>query len=142
MLTVVRQVSGLQELGGEGAVGVLVRFLVARLSVLPVAASQRPLLGGAGRDLRAAAVQEQQQQVQQPPRGGQHLHAGPEKDESDSAGRERAGFKEGLPQRWRIWPFLRAGHRSSRTEPPRILIACLLVHSEETGGVLPRWQRD
>lgn len=61
MLTVLRQVSGLQELGGKGAVRVLVRLLVARLPVFPVAASKGSLLGGAGRDLPASALDEQHQ---------------------------------------------------------------------------------
>lgn len=58
-LTVIGQVSGLQELGGEGAVGVLVRLLVARFPVLPVAAPKRSFFGGARRDPPPSAVDEQ-----------------------------------------------------------------------------------
>lgn len=137
MLTVIRQVSGLQELGGKGAVGVLVRLLVPRLPVFPMAASKRSLLGGAGRDLPASALDEQHQQVNKLPQGN-HLRKGPKKDNADLKRPERVGFKKTLPQRLGIWAFLRVCHRGSKAEHLRILIACLHVHSEETGGILHR----
>lgn len=68
ILTVVGQISGLQELRGERAVGVLVRLLVARLSVLSVAASKRTFLGGARRDPPPSAVDEQRRQLRQTPK--------------------------------------------------------------------------
>lgn len=137
MLTVIRQVSGLQELGGKGAVGVLVRLLVPRLPVFPVAASKRPLLGRAGCDLPASALDEQHQQVNKLPQG-KHLRKGPKKDKSDLKRPERDGFKKKLPQMLGIWALLRVCHRGSKGKHLRILIACLHVHSEETGGILHR----
>lgn len=134
MLTVIRQVSGLQELGGKGAVGVLVRLLVPRLSVFPVAASKRSLLGGAGRDLPASALDEQHQQVNKLPQG-KHLRKGPKKDKADL---KRGGFKKKLPQMLGFGAFLRVCHRGSEGKHLRVLIACLHVHSEETGGILHR----
>lgn len=137
MLTVIRKVSGLQELGGKGAVGVFVRLLVPRLPVFPVSASKRPLLGGAGRDLPASALDEQNQQVNKLPQGN-HLRKGPKKDNFDLKRPERVGFKKKLPQRLAISACLRVCHRGSKGEHLCILIACLLVHSEETGGILHR----
>lgn len=137
MLTVVREVSGLQELGGEGAVGVLVRFLVPRLSVFPVAASKRSLLGGAGRDLPASVLDEQHQQVHKPPQG-KHRRKGPQKHNADLKRLQRVEFKKKLPQRLGISAFLPRCHRSSVGKHLRILIARLLVLTEETGGILHR----
>lgn len=68
MPTVIRQISGLQELGGERAVGVLVRLLVSRFSVLPVAAPKCPLLGGTRRDTPASTLDQQCQQLHKAPR--------------------------------------------------------------------------
>lgn len=108
------------------------RLLVPRLSVFPVAASKRSLLGGAGRDLPASAVDEQHQQVHKLPQGN-HLQKGPKKDEANLERLEQVGFTKRLPQRTGISVFLRILHRGSLGKRPRILIACLDVHSEETG---------
>lgn len=67
ILTVIRQISRLQELRGKGAVGVLVRLLVARLSVLPVAAPERSFLGGARLDHPPPGVEEQHRHLQESP---------------------------------------------------------------------------
>lgn len=66
-LTVIREISGLQELGGEGTVGVLVRLLVSRLSVLPVAAPKRTFLGGARRDPPPSVEDQKHKQLREPP---------------------------------------------------------------------------
>lgn len=66
MLTVIRQVFGLQKLRGERAVRVLVGLLVARLSVLPVAGSERSLLGGARRDPPPSALDDQHGERHEP----------------------------------------------------------------------------
>lgn len=67
MLTVIRYISGLQELGGESAVGVLVWLLMPRLSVLPVSAPKCSLLGGARRDPPPSTLHQQHRQLREPP---------------------------------------------------------------------------
>lgn len=66
-LTVIREVSGLQELGGEGAVGVLVRLLVSGFSVLPVAAPKRTFLGGTRCDPQPSIEDQKHKQRREPP---------------------------------------------------------------------------
>lgn len=61
ILTVIRQISRFQELGGEGAVRVLVVLLAAaRLSVVPVAGPHCSLVGWARRDPQPRADVDQQ----------------------------------------------------------------------------------
>lgn len=68
-LTVIRQMSGLQELGGERAVGVPVGLRVARLSALPVAGPERSLLGGARRDPPPPSLDDEHRQLHEPRQG-------------------------------------------------------------------------
>lgn len=67
ILTIIGQISGLQKLGGEGAVGVLVRLLVSRLSVLSVASPECSLIGGARRDPPPSSVDQQHRKLHKPP---------------------------------------------------------------------------
>lgn len=67
ILTFIRQISGLQELGSECAVRVLMSLLMAGLSVLPVAGPECSFIGGARRDSPPSAPEEQHRQLREAP---------------------------------------------------------------------------
>lgn len=114
-LTVIRQVFGLQELGGERAVRVLVGLLVARLSALPVAAPERSLLGGARRDPPPPSLDDEHRQLHEP-RQGNH-------DDTNEASDDTNLSRTELDPRHRMFTELHGEFSDSPPGPVRLTAA-------------------